>query len=140
MVWIYKTDKSCIKFVDLHDRAKQKVGVAGIRTQLFTFSQLPNALSSESISPGSIPIGLSTQVTGGQYNAQFAGLPLASSNVGIGTAATPPSSTQYTNTTQASSSGGTPIIKHRFMLLNYKFFALFSSLYLLSIYRVVSYD
>ncbi len=89
---------------------------------------------------GNTPTALPTQGTAGQYNAQFVGLPLASSNVGIGTAATPPSSTQYTNTTQASSSGVTPIIKHLFMLLNYKFFALFSSLYLLSIYRVVSYD
>ena len=51
-----------------------------------------------------MPIGLSTPGTGGQYNVQFAGLPLASSNVGIGTAATPPSSTQYTNTTPAYSS------------------------------------
>jgi len=47
---------------------------------------------------------------------------------------------QYTNTNQASSSGVTPIIKHLFMLLTYKFFALFSSLYLLPIYGVVSYD
>ena len=46
--------------------------------------------------------------TGEQYNAQFAGLPLASSNLGIGTAATLPNQAQYTNTTQPSSFGVTP--------------------------------
>ena len=61
------------------------------------------AFSSESIAPGSIPIAISTPGGAGQYNSQFVGLPLASSNVGIGTAAMLPNSTQYTNTNQASS-------------------------------------
>ncbi len=67
-----------------------------------------SAFSSESISQGNIPTALSTPGTAGQYNSQFVGLPLASSNVGIGTAAMLPNSTQYTNTNQASSSGVTP--------------------------------
>ncbi len=66
------------------------------------------AFSPPSIAGSSTPLALTTPGTAGQYNAQFAGLPLASSNVGIGTAAALPSSTQYTNTTQASSSGVTP--------------------------------
>ena len=71
-------------------------------------SSTPSALSTHTIATGNMPIALSTLGTAGQYNAQFAGLPRASSNVGIGTAATLSSPAQYTNTTQASSSGVTP--------------------------------
>ena len=103
-------------------------------------SSTPSALSAHTIATGNMPIALSTLGTAGQYNAQFAGLPLASSNVGIGTAATLSSPAQYTNTNQTSSSRVTPIIKHLFKLLIYKLFAFFSNLCFLSIYKVVSYE
>jgi hypothetical protein len=81
-------------------------------TQGFTLLQPPlaNAYGTydTTSATGNTPTPLSTLGTAGQYNAQFAGLPLASSNVGIGTAATLPNSIQYTNTNQASSSGVTP--------------------------------
>ncbi|MCL4380750.1 hypothetical protein M1141_00560 [Candidatus Marsarchaeota archaeon] len=70
--------------------------------------ETPSAFSSESIATGNTPTALSMPGTAGQYNSQFVGLPLASSNVGIGTAAMLPNSIQYTNTNQASSSGVTP--------------------------------
>ncbi|ASI13776.1 hypothetical protein Mia14_0459 [Candidatus Mancarchaeum acidiphilum] len=61
------------------------------------------------ISMSSRPLDISMQGTAGQYNGQLGELPLGSSNEGIRKAIMQSPLTLYTNTTQTSSSGVTPL-------------------------------